>query len=258
LSEKGATVIATDLGDVATLTAAFKDASVVYLMIPPIWNTTNWRASMRAQAQAYEQAVRESGIKKIVLLSSQGAHRTEGNGPVGGLGEFENMLKAIPGIDVLALRPCYFMENLFSSVPMIQHAGINGGVQKGDMRFPLVHTRDIAEVATKALLNLDFSGYSHQFIVGPSEYNFREITTLIGKTIGKPELPYVEFTPADGKAGMMQAGLPETIADGYVEMAGAMNEGVFFEGYQHSPEIATPTSLEWFVENELKHAFEQA
>ena len=255
LSERGATIIAADLGDASALTEAFRGATAVYLMIPPKMDVPDWRAYLLGQVGVYAQAVRDSGVKKVVVLSSVGAHRTEGNGPVGGLGALEIALQSIPGLDVLALRPGYFMENLYGSVGMIQHAGINGGVQKADLRFPIIHTRDIATVAAKRLLSLDFQGFSHEFIAGPTDLNFKEITAIVGKAIGKPELPYIEFSSADGKAGMVQAGLPETIANGYVEIAEAMNSGVFFEGYTRTPEISMPTTLEWFVENELKRAF---
>ncbi len=255
LAEKGATVVQGDLGDLDFLTAQFTGATAVYLMLPPNFGVTDWRAWMREMVQVYAGAVRQSGVKKIVLLSSVGAHRTEGVGPIGGLGELENALKNIEGVDVLALRPGYFMENLFASVGMIQHAGINGGVQKAGTKTALVHTRDIAAVAVERLLDLKFEGFAHEFITGPQDHTFAEITAVIGKGIGKPELPYIEFSPEDGKAGMMQAGLPETIANGYVEMAEGMNKGWVSEGYDSTHATRMTTSLEWFVENELKHAF---
>jgi uncharacterized protein YbjT (DUF2867 family) len=255
LTEKGATVVKGDLGDLEFLTAQFTGATAVYLMLPPNLGVSDWRAWMREMVAVYAEAVRRSGVKKIVLLSSVGAHRTEGVGPIGGLGELEIALKAIPGVDVLALRPGYFMENLFSAVGMIQHAGINGGVQKSGVRTALVHTRDIAAVATKRLLELNFEGFTHEFITGPQDHTFGEITAVIGKGIGKPDLPYVEFSPEDGKAGMLQAGLSETIANGYVEMAEGMNKGWVGEGYDSANATRMGTSLEWFVENELKHAF---
>jgi uncharacterized protein YbjT (DUF2867 family) len=255
LAEKGATVLPGDLGDTAFLTEALRGATAAYLMIPPNFAVAHWRNWISDMVKSISTAVQNSGIKKVVLLSSIGAHRTDGVGPIGGLGELENALKAIPGIDVLALRPAYFMENLHSSVGMIKHAGINGGVQKADTSMALVHTSDIAKVATQRLLDLNFTGFSHEFIVGPADHTPAEITAVIGQTIGKPELPYIEFTPADGKAGMMQAGLPETIADGYVEMAEGMNKGYLREGFTRDNATQTDTSLAWFVENELKHAF---
>jgi uncharacterized protein YbjT (DUF2867 family) len=257
LQEKGANTLAADLSDQAQIIDAFRGAQAVYLMIPPIWNTSDWRASIRQQAHILANAVRDSGVKKVILLSSMGAHRTEGNGPIGGLGEFENAIRTLPGVDVLALRPAYFMENTFASVGMIQQAGINGGVQKADISAPLIHTSDVATVAAQRLLDLSFSGFSHEFIVGPSDLTMLEVTTSIGEAIGKPALPYIEFSSADGKAGMVQAGLPETIAQGYVEMAEATNNGNLFEGYDRSAATVMPTSWDWFLENQLKHAFNQ-
>lgn len=254
LKEKGAHVAIGDLGDQAFLTETLRGATAVYLMIPPNFGVSDWRAWMTQMVNTYSQALKDSGIKKVVALSSQGAHRTDGVGPVGGLGELENALKAIPGLDVLALRPGYFMENLYGSAGMIKQAGINGGVQKADVRTPLVHTSDIAKVAAQRLMDLTFKGFSFEFITGPADLSFAEITAIIGKSIGKPELPYIEFSPEDGKAGMIQAGLPETVANGYVEMAIGMNEGLISEGYEHSKATQTGTTFEWFVENELKYA----
>jgi len=254
LTEKGAIAAIGDLGDVDFLTEQFRGATAVYLMIPPNFAASDWRAWMREMVGKYESAVRASGVKKVVMLSSQGAHRTEGVGPVGGLGELENALKTIEGLDVLALRPGYFMENLYGAVGMIKHNGINGGIQKADTRISVVHTSDIAAVATKRLLDLDFSGFSHEFIVGPADLTFAEITTIIGNAMGNPNLPYIEFSLEEGKAGMIQAGLPETVAEGYAEMADGMNKGLTVEGYDRATATQTGTSFEWFVENELKHA----
>jgi len=255
LVAKGAVAAIGDLADADFLTQTFKGATAVYLMIPPKWDVTDWRAFQRSLTEAYVKALSAAGVKKVVLLSSQGAHLLEGAGPVSGLAELEQALKSIKGLEVLALRPGYFMENLYASVGMIQHAGINGSALRADVRFPMVHTRDIAEVGTQRLLDLGFSGQTHEFIGGAADLNMQEVTAIVGKAIGKPALPYVEFSAADAKAGMLQAGLVETIADGYNELFDALNKGTYQEGYIRTPAITTPTTLEWFVENELKHAF---
>ena len=68
---------------------AFKDADVVYTMIPPIWKTNNWRASMNEIGNNYANALRASKVKFVVNLSSVGAHLPNGVGPVSGLYDFE-------------------------------------------------------------------------------------------------------------------------------------------------------------------------
>ncbi len=255
LVAKGATPAVGNLSDAGFLAEAFQGATAVYVMIPPKWDVTDWRAYQREQTATYVQALQAAKVKKVVLLSSQGAHLLNGAGPVSGVAELEQALRGIEGLDVLALRPGYFMENLFGSVGMIQHMGINGSALRSDVRFPIVHTRDIAAVATQRLLDLHFSGHTHEFIGGAADLTMQEVTTAIGRAIGKPELPYVVFSPADAKAGMMQSGLAETIADGYVELFDALNTGIYQEGYVRTPAITTPTTIDWFVENELKHAF---
>jgi uncharacterized protein YbjT (DUF2867 family) len=224
-------------------------------MIPPKFDLTDWRAYQRTLTNAFVQALKAAGVQKVVLLSSQGAHLLNGAGPVSGLAELEQALHGVEGLHVRALRPGYFMENFFALIGLIKHAGIVGYALNADVKFPIVHTRDIAEVATQRLLDLDFSGHSHEFIGGAADLNMREATAIIGEAIGKPELPYVEFSEADAKAGMMQSGLPETIAEGYNELFAALNSGIYQQGYVRTEAITTPTTLQWFAENEFKHAF---
>ncbi len=44
------------------------------------------------------------------------------------------------------------------------------------------------------------------------------IAAAVGKALGKPELPRVTFPDDQAKAGMVQAGLTEDLADNYIEM----------------------------------------
>ena len=254
LVAKGAEAAIGDLSDVAFLTKTFTGAEAVYLMIPPKLDISDWGAYQRELSDNYLQALKASKVPKVVLLSSIGAHLLEGAGPISGIGKLEQALRQIDGLDVLALRPGYFMENLFSSVDMIKHAGIYGSIVEPDRPVTMVHTSDIAKVATERLLDLSFSGHTHEFITGDRP-TFKDATQVIGKAIGKPELPYIQFSSADAKAGMMQAGLPETIADGYVDMQQAMNNGDFVAGYVETNNLKEPVTLVWFVENELKNAF---
>jgi len=105
------------------------------------------------------------------------------------------------------------------------------------------------------LLALDFSGFEKQFVPGAADLTMDEVATILGEAIGKPDLKYVTFPAADAKAGMMQAGLPETIADNYNELFDALNEGMYLNDYQRTPENTTPTTLEQFAKNEFAPAY---
>jgi len=255
LATKGAEAAVGDLADAAFLTKAFEGAQAVYLVIPPKWDVTEWRTFQRSIIESFLQALKASKVPKAVVLSSIGAHMLEGAGPVSGLAELEKALETVPGLDVLNLRAGFFMENFMANIGLIQQAGIFGYVVNPDVKIAMVHTRDIAEVALKHLLALDFTGHSHVFVNGPADLTMPEAAAILGKAIGKPELAYVPFPPADAKAGMMGAGVPETIADGYVELFLAVNGGAYYEGFVRNVENTTPTTLAWFAEQEFKPAF---
>ncbi len=253
--EKGAKAAVGDLEDTDFLTQTFSGATAVYALIPPKWDVTNWRAHQDLVSKSFTKAFQESGVKYVVVLSSNGAQLPEGAGPVTGLHYFEKDLQTVEGLNILSLRAGYFMQNLFANIGMIKGMGIFGSSLQNTVKTPVVHTDDIAEVAIKRLLALDFSGFEKVFVPGAADLTMDETAKILGEAIGKPDLKYVTFPAADAKAGMLQAGLTETIADNYNELFDALNKGTYLNDYQRTPENTTPTTLEQFAKNEFAPAF---
>jgi uncharacterized protein YbjT (DUF2867 family) len=220
----GAKALVGSLQDQAFLNSAFKGADVVYTMIPPIWQTTNWRASQLEISKSYAEAIRANGVKYIVNLSSIGAHEPNGVGPVSGLYDFEQLLNNISGLHVKHLRPSFFYFNFLALIGLIKHAGIMGANYGGSEKIFLVHPKDIAAAGLDELLKLNFTGSSIRYVIG-DERSGQEIATVLGKSIGK-DLNWVEFTDDQQKQGLLGAGLPETHATGYTEMGNALRTGL--------------------------------
>ena len=65
---------------------------------------------------------------------------------------------------------------------------------------------DIGGVAAEALRKADFSGVVVRELIGPRDLTMPEATGLIGKAIGKPDLPYVRFPDEGYVAGLESAG----------------------------------------------------
>jgi hypothetical protein len=57
---------------------------------------------------------------------------------------------------VLLLRPASFFENFYESLGLIKQQGINGDSVAPDLAIPMVATRDIDDVAAKALKARDW------------------------------------------------------------------------------------------------------
>lgn len=245
IEDLGATAVVGQVQDRAFVVSAFRDADVIYTMIPPIWQTNDWRKSQNEVAKNYAEAIAQNNIHYVVNLSSVGAHAGNGVGPVDGLADFEKMLNAISGLNVRHLRPSYFYYNLISQIGLIKQAGFMGGNFGDTEKVFLVHTRDIAAAALEELLNLDFKGSSVRYIFG-DERSGQEIAQVLGKAIGK-DLNWVVFTDEQQQQGLLQAGLPDTIAKNYTAMGKALREGVMQEdARRHKPALAK-TKLEDFT-----------
>jgi uncharacterized protein YbjT (DUF2867 family) len=246
----GARALVGKVQDLSFLKEAFKDADVVYTMIPPIWQTTNWLASMNEVAKNYTEALRYNKTKYVVNLSSVGAHAGKGVGPVDGLSVFEQLLNGISGLNVKHLRPSYFFYNLINQIALIKQAGIMGSNFGENEKVFLVHTNDIAKAALEELLNLNFTGNSVRYVFG-DERSGKEIVQVLGKSIGK-ELKWVEFTDEQQKQGLLQAGLSETHAHHYTEMGKAIREGVMQADARKNKPSFSETKLENFAKEFAK------
>jgi uncharacterized protein YbjT (DUF2867 family) len=201
LTDKGAEEFVGDVTDAAFVKKAFEGATAIFCMIPPSFLSSDFRKVQQQIAHNYADAIHANGIKNVILLSSVGAHLRDEAGIVSGLGDAEEYLAQLKGVNVLNLRPSYFMENLFSQVSTIKQMGVLGSPIQGDLVFPIVATKDIAEEVSLHLQKLDFKGNGIAYVLGQRDVTYNEITKIIGKAIGKPDLPYVQFPYDEAKKG---------------------------------------------------------
>jgi uncharacterized protein YbjT (DUF2867 family) len=247
LVSKGATAAAGSVEDAGFLKASFAGADAVYAMIPPNFATDNFRHYQNTVARNYTDAISANNIAHVVVLSSIGAHLGNGTGPVDGLADFEDLLKKNSTANIKLLRPSYFMYNLFAQIPMIKGMNIMGGnLGGGEEKLALVHTSDIAAVAAEELLALNFTGISVRYIAS-DERTGAEIAIVLSDAIGKPGIPWVEFTDEQTLEGMKQAGLKETMAEGYTMMGRAIREGKMQEDYWKNKPVLSSIKLEEFA-----------
>lgn len=244
IEQLGAMALIGQVQDAAFVKQAFKGADVVYTMIPPIWQTDNWRKSQNEVGRNYAEAIQANDVKYVVNLSSIGAHRGDGVGPVNGLADFEKMLNSIPGLNVKHLRPSYFYYNFLSQIGLIKQAGFMGA-NYGDEKLFLVHPKDIAAVALEELLNLNFKGNSVRYIFG-DERSGSEVADVLGKAIGKT-LNWVPFSDDQQLEGLVKAGVPKENAKEYTAMGKALREGYMQEDARKNMPKLSPTKLEDFA-----------
>jgi uncharacterized protein YbjT (DUF2867 family) len=251
LVDRGAEAFVADLGDQPALTKAFAGAEGVYAMIPPSATSQDFRNDQRRAAKAIAEALQQAGVKHAVALSSVGADKQSGTGPVAGLYEFEEILNRITGLNVVHLRAGYFMENTLGQAAAIRAMGKTAGPLRGDLKLPMIATRDIGNAAAEWLLALDFAGKQTRELLGQRDLSMDEATSMIGAAIEKPDLKYVQLPGEQMQAIFVQMGLSANIAGLIVEMAGALNSGHMCALEQRSSRNTTSTSFETFVAEEF-------
>ena len=227
LKSRGAEVIPMeDFGDEGLLTKAFKGAEGVFGMLPPGQGVDNFPGFQDKVGEAIITAIQKNSLHYLVNLSSIGANLPEGTGPIKGLYRQEQRLKALT-LNVIHLRPGYFMENLMWSIPAIQHTGTLKSPLNPQLALPLIATPDIGVKAADYLDRLDFKGQTVFEFVGPRTLNLIEVAKILGGAIGKPDLKYVQLSYEEAKKGMIASGMPSSIVELFIEMYTAINEGKY-------------------------------
>jgi uncharacterized protein YbjT (DUF2867 family) len=139
------------------------------------------------------------------------------------------------------------MENLLMNIDLIKKMNIMGSAIRGDVRFAMIATKDIAADAAERLAKRDFSGKSVRDLLGQRDLSLDEAAAVIGKKLGKPDLKYVAFPYDDAEKGMVAMGLTPDMSKLYNEMSKALNDGLFAVNIPRTRENTTSTSIEEFA-----------
>jgi uncharacterized protein YbjT (DUF2867 family) len=254
---QGAEIFIGDVTDASALTKAFQKADSAYVMIPPNPTSNDALAYAERVSNAITAAVKNTGLKNVVSLSSLGADKAKGTGPVIGLHHLEQKLNQIDHANVLHLRAGYFMENTLPQVGAIRMAGSVVGPLRPDLKLSMIATRDIGATAADALLRLAFRGKQTQELQGQRDLDFTEIATIIGKAIGKPNLGYVHAPDDQVRSALVQTGMSDQFAGLILEMVAALNAGYMKALEPRTSRNTTSTPYETFVAESFVPAYQQ-
>src|SRR3984885_15705636 len=247
LEQLGAEPFVGDVEDVTSMTEAFNGASAVYLVLPEDISQRDLRAHQERVSDSYAAAIANAHVEFVVNLSSIGAQHAKNTGPIVGLHNQEQKLNRVAGLNVLHLRAAYFMENLFMSIAPLRSTGILTGGMRAETPMPWISTEDIGQYAATRLAARDFSGSSTQELHGQRDISMKEAAPIVGASIGKPKLGYMQVPFMMLEPALVQAGLPKKTAALVIEMWKGANAGLVVPLEQRSAKNTTPTTLESFV-----------
>jgi uncharacterized protein YbjT (DUF2867 family) len=225
LKALGAQVCAGDSADQAYLRRAFTGCDAVYTLMPFEAHVPGYAGLQRAQGEAIASALAQSRVPYAVALSSLGADQPEGTGVLQSLYLQEQRLRAVPGLNLLLLRPGAFFEAILAMLPAVKYEGVLADSFAPDVGVPMIATKDVADAAITALLARDWTGERIVELAGPRDVTHRELAGIVGKAIGLDGLVYQQL-PCEQMAQVLTgAGLAPDLAQLLGEYTKAMNEG---------------------------------
>jgi len=247
----GAKAAVGTMEDVDFLTKAFMGADIVYAMETLgegfFFNQKlDYMSAIISIANNYKQAIKESGVKKIIHLSSVGAHTDKGNGMLAFHHHAENILKQLPeDVSIKTMRPVGFYYNMLAFIPTIKSQGIIVSNYGGDEKEPWVSPSDIASVIAEEI-EKPFIGRTIRYIAS-DEVSPNELASILGEAIGKPDLKWVIVSDEQSLNGMIAAGMNSQIAKGLMEMNASRRGGVLYNDYLKNRPLLSKTKLKDFA-----------
>ncbi|MFT4023927.1 MAG: NAD(P)H-binding protein [Flavihumibacter sp.] len=206
------------------LAATFSGADAVYCMVPADFSQPDQVGYYEKTGSCYVEAIRRSGVKRVVHLSSYGAHLTSGTGFIGGSYRVEQLPNALPGIQLTHVRPCFFYYNLLSFIPMIRAAGFMGNVYGGDDIIPMVAPQDIAAAVAEEMVSTK-EVRPVRYVVS-DERTCREAASVLGQAIGMPDLQWKLLPAEQVEQSLVNNGVPPNAAFNLVELGLATHNGL--------------------------------
>lgn len=224
------------LEDADFLTKTFSGADAVYSMVPPA-NYFDHNLDLIAYYQNlgnnYAQAISQSGVKKVVNLSTFGADLEKDNGLLLGAHNVEEILNRLPeDVSITHVRPTSFFYNLYAYTDMIKQAGFIGANYGADDVIPWVAPFDIAVVVGEELLTLS-NGRKARYIAS-EELTGNETAAILGSAIGKPDLKWIIIPEEEVQSALEGIGMNPKIALGMVEMFRSLHNGVLAADYNRN------------------------
>jgi uncharacterized protein YbjT (DUF2867 family) len=182
--DRGCDLALANIEDPRALTAAFREAEGVFVLVPPNFDPSTDFSEARAIGVGLRAALDAARPARIVYLSTIGAQAIQSN-LLTQHTIIEQALAELP-LPITFLRPAWFMENCSWDVAPARNQGvIPSFLQPLDKPVPMVATADIGNVAA-GLLQEEWSGRRIVELEGPRRVTPNDIALGFTKLLGHP------------------------------------------------------------------------
>lgn len=237
-------------GDASVMDRAFEGADAVFWLAPPAWTQTLEEAYI-AFTRPAAAAIRRHAVARVVSITAlgRGTAWQDRAGPVTTSIGMDDMLMET-GAAFRGLAMPSFMENTARQAAVMKDKGMFVGPIRSDRKLPFTATRDMAAAAARLLVDRSWGGQAEAPLLGPEDLSFDDQASIISQVTGRSvryqQIPFDQF-----KQQFIDRGASESVAQGYVDMYRAKDEGID-NAARRIPENTVLTRFRAFCEESLK------
>lgn len=221
------------------LRSSIEGADAAYFMLPTGLHNGSLYEFRDACSRAFVEIANEIALKRVVFLSSFGAHLAENSGVLKGLCRAEKNFEAFKR-ELTIIRPGYFWQNFLGNIAGIKENGFFGGYPVDpDVRLLFSDTADIGSTVARLLTTGGASGHRTVYVGHPELATFREVSRMIADKSGRKELMWTNVGYDGARSFMLGRKMPAEIVDNLIDFFKAINSGRAMDDYTAERLVAT-------------------
>lgn len=238
-----------DLFNTDQVVKAFNGATTAFLLTPENPSSNDIIDDTKRIIENYRKAIEANKIKRIICLSSIGAHI---EGKSGNLIMSKLLEKSFDNfnIDKIFVRPSYYFSNWFGYLSTIEQFGILPTFFPEELTIEMLSPLDlayfIAEIIAKPIEQTTTNVYE---LVGPKTYNSidisRAFSSVLNKEVFLQSIPRVKW-----KETLLSVGFTSNSADNLIDMTQAVVDGFTIPEFP-SKTISLKTTIDDYLRQKM-------
>ena len=180
----GCEVVLAEMEDASALTDAFKGATAVFILPPPVFDPEPGYPEAQAVIDSVVEALTAAKPTKVLCLSTIGADAVHDN-LLSQRTMMEAALRELP-LPLTILRAAWFIDNAAWDVASARDTGlIHSFLLPTDKAFPMVAAKDVGRVAAD-LIQEDWTGMRLIELEGPCRVTPNDLANAFACVLGRP------------------------------------------------------------------------
>lgn len=211
-----------DVFDADSLAKAFSGGETVFLLTPENFHSEDVLGDGQRMIAAYRKAVEQTGIRRVIGLSSMGAHLENDTGNLMISHWLEHAFEELP-VETVFIRPAYYFSNWLAYADVAKEYGILPTFFESQQKIPMVSPQDVARFAASVMMEPHFTAKVVE-LVGPRKYSAQDVARIYAKCFAREvipnQIPRVEWVQT-----LVQAGFSNSTALNMAAMTATLTDG---------------------------------